>query len=119
MKRSQNEIKNFFYSTIRRNIRRYNKGKFQNDKIIGPVNELLNVPEIRLILISTDRSRDSELCAKEISQEAIKFFNSMNKNNQVFNKNQLINPAFDGFWNSKLDETIEFDIDELIEKYYS
>lgn len=48
--RTTNSIKNLYYSTIRRNLRRFNKSKKSEDRIEGPLDKLMTVPEIRKIL---------------------------------------------------------------------
>ncbi|OMJ82644.1 hypothetical protein SteCoe_16627 [Stentor coeruleus] len=48
-KRTTNSIKNLYYSTIRRNLRRFNKNKKPEDRIEGPLDKLMTIPEIRKI----------------------------------------------------------------------
>ncbi|OMJ67732.1 hypothetical protein SteCoe_35025 [Stentor coeruleus] len=48
--RTTNSIKNLYYSTIRRNLRRFNKSKKPEDRIEGPLDKLMTIPEIRKIL---------------------------------------------------------------------
>ncbi|OMJ73159.1 hypothetical protein SteCoe_28229 [Stentor coeruleus] len=69
-KRSKNSIKNFFYSTIRRNIRRFNKDKREDEKIKGDVKELIKIPEIREILICEKSCEKHVLRSKQLSDES-------------------------------------------------
>ncbi|CAG9326108.1 unnamed protein product [Blepharisma stoltei] len=48
--RTDNAIKNYFYSTLRRNLRRYNKKKPKSQQIHGKVQELIKVPELANLL---------------------------------------------------------------------
>ena len=48
--KSQNLLKNTFYSTIRRNLRKFNKNKLEFEKFRGSIANFLLIPEIRLIL---------------------------------------------------------------------
>lgn len=44
--RSDNAIKNHFYSTIRKNLRRHNRKKPQLERIVGPIKQLLQDQEV-------------------------------------------------------------------------
>ncbi|OMJ76847.1 hypothetical protein SteCoe_23694 [Stentor coeruleus] len=68
-RRSKNSIKNFFYSTIRRNIRRFNAGKTEDEKIKGEVKEFIKIPEIREILICEKSCEKSLLREKKLSDD--------------------------------------------------
>ena len=48
--KNESQIKNLFYATIRRNIRKFNKGKLKNEKIILKSLSILENTEIREIL---------------------------------------------------------------------
>ncbi|OMJ78981.1 hypothetical protein SteCoe_21110 [Stentor coeruleus] len=50
-RKSENDIKNFFYATIRRNIRRFNNGKTENEQIKGPLDKIMKISEVREILL--------------------------------------------------------------------
>ena len=63
--KSENQIKNFINSTVRRNIRKFNKGKNYEDRINCQSIDMLNVNELKEIL-TVD---------KEVS---IEFFSSKN-----------------------------------------
>lgn len=49
--RTDNAIKNCFYSAIRRNLRKYNKGKLESEKLKGSLKQLLKKPSVRTILM--------------------------------------------------------------------
>ncbi|OMJ68081.1 hypothetical protein SteCoe_34571 [Stentor coeruleus] len=67
--KSQNAIKNCFYSTIRRNIRRYNKGKLCHEKIKGPIDKLLEIKEIRPILTTEKKKSKILLMKTQLSEK--------------------------------------------------
>lgn len=50
--RTDNSIKNCFYSAIRRNLRKYNKRKNESEKLKGSIKNLLKKPRTREILIN-------------------------------------------------------------------
>lgn len=56
---TENQIKNFINSSLRRNIRRFNKNRPCQDKINTNSLELLNIPELQKILL-LDRSAKAE-----------------------------------------------------------
>lgn len=68
--KSKNSIKNFFYSTVRRNIRRFNAGKRETEKIKGDIKELIKIPEIREILTCEKSFDKSVLSSKKLSDES-------------------------------------------------
>lgn len=49
--RTDNSIKNCFYSAIRRNLRKYNKRKNESEKLKGSLKSLLKKPATRAILM--------------------------------------------------------------------
>ena len=51
--RTDNSIKNCFYSAIRRNLRKYNKKKPESEKLKGSLKALLKKPATRAILMKT------------------------------------------------------------------
>lgn len=53
--RSDNATKNHFYSIVRKNLRRYNKNKRPEERIEGNIQELLEKPEVRKILVKKPR----------------------------------------------------------------
>ena len=70
-------MKNFINSTIRRNIRRYNKIKPLNEKILVNSIKLLDCPEVKEILLCTKRLKSPELCSFCLSSNALEFINSI------------------------------------------
>ncbi|CAG9314822.1 unnamed protein product [Blepharisma stoltei] len=51
--RSDNSIKNQFYSTVRKNLRRYNKKRPPNERILGKVKQILQNPAYYAILATS------------------------------------------------------------------
>ena len=72
--RSENSIKNYFYSTVRKNIRRINKRQVFNQTIAGPIKELLNNSQIAEFIFCN--SRHSEFAI----EKAIRRSTEENKN---------------------------------------
>ncbi|OMJ75893.1 hypothetical protein SteCoe_24872 [Stentor coeruleus] len=68
--RSENQVKNFMHATIRRNIRRFNKGKLETEKIKFSSLGILKNPEIREILTAKKDVKRSVLMQKFLSAEA-------------------------------------------------
>jgi hypothetical protein len=58
--RTDNSIKNCFYSLIRKNMRKYNRKKPECEKIKGSIKTLLKKPKIRSILLENDMPEHSE-----------------------------------------------------------
>ncbi|CAG9332862.1 unnamed protein product [Blepharisma stoltei] len=50
--RSDNAIKNHFYSTIRKNLRRYNRKRRPEEKISGPIKQILQDQDLMEILMA-------------------------------------------------------------------
>ncbi|OMJ95313.1 hypothetical protein SteCoe_1372 [Stentor coeruleus] len=71
--RTENQIKNFFYSTIRRNVRKFNKFKLENEKIRFSSVKLLENLEIRHILLAEKTISRNEMAMKTLSKEAKEF----------------------------------------------
>ena len=44
--RSENAIKNYFYSTVRKNIRMINKKLIFREKLVGPIREILSISRV-------------------------------------------------------------------------
>ena len=74
--RSENQVKNRFYSTIRKNLRRFNKGKPFTQTIIFYTPKILENNEIRSILLSTGRHTKNYFANKSLSAEALVAINS-------------------------------------------
>jgi len=56
--RTENAIKNYFYSTIRRNLRRYNRKVPESQRINGSISELIQKPDVvSLLMIPSDRKK--------------------------------------------------------------
>lgn len=68
--RSENQVKNFMHATIRRNIRRFNKGKLEAEKIKFSSLSILKNPEIREILTAKKDVKRSVLMRKFLSTQA-------------------------------------------------
>lgn len=61
--RTDNSIKNCFYSAIRRNLRKYNKKRSESEKLKGSIKSLLRKPSNKAILMrgnleNTDKTED-------------------------------------------------------------
>jgi hypothetical protein len=76
--KSKNSIKNFYYSTIRRNIRRFNNGKIDEEQIKGPIDEIMKIPEIREILLSQKSFSKSALKEMKLSNECLERIHRLN-----------------------------------------
>lgn len=79
--RTDNSTKNHFYSIVRKNLRRYNKTKPDNEKILGNVQDLLKDPELSKILLKKPRhyyqkkgskSSDSKKTSEKTSNKSSK-----------------------------------------------
>ena len=87
--RSENLLKNAFYSTIRRNIRKFNKKKHDNQRIRGKIDKLLLIPEVRSIL-ETDRSWPVQhFMAKRLSVETLYLIQKINENTAASLANEI------------------------------
>ncbi|OMJ71866.1 hypothetical protein SteCoe_29810 [Stentor coeruleus] len=75
--RSENQVKNFMHSTIRRNIRRFNKGKLESEKIKFSSLDLLDNLEIREILTAKKNVSRFFFMQKFLSNEAKEIIKSM------------------------------------------
>ena len=96
---SQNSLRNFFNSTLRRNIRRFNKGKPQEEQIDGEAKKLIECQEIREILI-VDKSTDQSFFAnKSLSERAINFIASIANNKTKPNVPNYDDRFFESFEN--------------------
>ena len=49
--RTENSVKNCFYSAIRRNLRKFNKNKPESEKLKGSVRNLLKKPHVKSLLL--------------------------------------------------------------------
>ena len=72
--RSENSIKNYFYSTVRKNIRRINKRCIM-ERITGPVNDLMSDPIVSKLVF----------CSSEKSEKALEFYkNYLERNRKAY-----------------------------------
>ncbi|OMJ75892.1 hypothetical protein SteCoe_24871 [Stentor coeruleus] len=76
--RSENQVKNFMHATIRRNMRKFNKGKNDSEKIKLVSLDILSDPEIREILTAKKEVKRSTLMSLSLSKEAKKIIQSYN-----------------------------------------
>ncbi|OMJ82149.1 hypothetical protein SteCoe_17224 [Stentor coeruleus] len=76
--KSKNSIKNFYYSTIRRNIRRFNNGKIDEEQIKGPIDDIMKIPEIREILSSQKSFTKNDLKEMKLSAECLERIHRIN-----------------------------------------
>lgn len=82
---SSNSIKNLYYSTIRRNLRRFNKGKKNSDKIRGKINQLMQIPEIREILSISPYSSKKMLREKQLERSVLEQLHCSIKESDISN----------------------------------
>lgn len=100
--KSSNSIKNHFYSTIRRNIRRYNKGKSTDIQLKGPINKLILVSEFREILTTSKKAGKEYFLSAKLPYGSLAFLekethferNELNEN-EIFNDDLELFLAFD------------------------
>lgn len=59
--RTDNAIKNCFYSALRRNLRKYNKGKAECEKLKGSLKQLMKKASTRVILMKDYETTDLEI----------------------------------------------------------
>ncbi|OMJ77731.1 hypothetical protein SteCoe_22598 [Stentor coeruleus] len=97
--KSKNSIKNFYYSTIRRNIRRFNDRKIEEEQIKGPVDEIIKIPEIREILLSHKSCTKSFFIKRKLSADSLEEMRRLN--------NSLFTLAFNDTENSNEWDTFE------------
>ena len=79
--KSENQIKNFINSTIRRNIRKFNKGKNYEDRINFCSIDILNISELKEILIADKEVNINLLSSKILSEESKKKIQKMRTEN--------------------------------------
>lgn len=70
--KTENQIKNFMNATVRRNIRRFNKGKLESYKIQTNSLDLLHITELREILLADKNCDKIWFAEKSISNETYK-----------------------------------------------
>jgi hypothetical protein len=64
--RTDNSIKNCFYSAIRRNLRKFNKRKNESEKLKGSIKNLLKKPYARSILMNLNNKDKEKNLVKNI-----------------------------------------------------
>lgn len=69
--KSQNDIKNFFNATVRRNIRRFNSRKSEDEKIKGSLDRIMKIPEVREILLLNKSLSKKFFKEKKLSVDSI------------------------------------------------
>ena len=100
--RTENQLKNFMNATVRRNIRKYNRGKLENEKIKVNSLDILQIPEVReILLLKKDVDRkwfaDKFLSDQSLMQiEMINFYRNMNNFPQT--QNFQLFPAMNPFY---------------------
>lgn len=67
--RTDNSIKNCFYSAIRRNLRKFNRKKPESEKLKGSLKNLLKRPASKAILMKKNFVRDEKEIVKPIKIE--------------------------------------------------
>lgn len=83
--KSKNSVKNFYYSTIRRNLRRFNKEKPPCEQINGPIDKLMMVPEIRRILTCSKNCSKSTFASRKLSKNSLDLLQGL----ELSDSNQL------------------------------
>lgn len=91
--RTENQLKNFMNATVRRNIRKFNKGKLEHEKIKLTSLDVLQIPEIRGILLMKKNVNRGWFSDKFLSVEALTALELMgackNPSNFVFGQNLM------------------------------
>ena len=88
--RTENSIKNYFYSAVRKNIRRVNKLLVWPQKIQGSIKELKNNLELKLILFCNPKRCLIQAKKLKRSQQAKKLEENKKKNDLI-NQGQYLN----------------------------
>ncbi|OMJ80677.1 hypothetical protein SteCoe_19012 [Stentor coeruleus] len=76
--KSKNSIKNFYHSTLRRNLRRFNFGKSLEHQIRGPIFKLAKIPEIYEILTKSKSCLRSSFSDAYLSVKTLKLIHEIN-----------------------------------------
>jgi hypothetical protein len=90
--RTPSAIKNFFYSSVRKNVRKYNKEHFLDQKIKISINEILERPEIAKFFVRSCKKKVNFTELEEMLE------NAKARNREIeedINKNESLN----GNWN--------------------
>jgi hypothetical protein len=68
----ENAIKNFYYATLRRNLRRFNKTRASDEKLNQHLDDLMKIPELRKILtVRKNVHIDKVWAGKKMSDETL------------------------------------------------
>lgn len=76
--KSKNSIKNFYHSTLRRNLRRFNFKKSPEEQIRGPIFKLSKIPEIYEILTKSKSCLRSSFSDAYLSEKTLKLIQEIN-----------------------------------------
>lgn len=77
--RSSNQIKNYFHSTIRRNLRKFNFGRLTSEKLEYSSFKLLENIEIRKVLLTDKNVKKQFLMKIQLSNEAWDYYRKIRK----------------------------------------
>jgi hypothetical protein len=78
--KNESQIKNLFYATIRRNIRKFNKGKLENEKITLKSLSILENTEIREILTAKKKIPKHFFSNRYLSNGALALIHTQSQN---------------------------------------
>ena len=100
--RTENQIKNFINSTIRRNIRHFNKGKLDKERIHSSSIEILKFTEVKDLLLTHKKISKGWYMDKFISDDILKKINQIKSHKEkerYIKLNQTENQVDDKFTN--------------------
>jgi hypothetical protein len=75
-----NTLKNHFYTTIRRNLRRFNKGRTPEGCIRGDMKKLLKIKEVRKILTMRKNVKAKSFSKMKLTDKTLEEIKEMNCN---------------------------------------
>ena len=93
-------MKNAFYSRIRKNIRRLNKNKANNERIVGAISNLLAIPEVRAILEFDVFQSNQEFINKYLPSETLNLTKEMAQPQSVLIENDHYEFDIDSWFDS-------------------
>ena len=99
-RKSENLLKNAFYSRIRKNIRRLNKNKANNERIVGAISNLLAIPEVRAILEFDVFQSNQEFINKYLPSETLNLTKEMAQPQSVLIENDHYEFDIDSWFDS-------------------
>ena len=109
--KSENQIKNFINSTVRRNIRKFNKGKNFEDRINFSSIDILSITELKEILIADKDASIEYLSSKCLNEESKQKIEKM----RIENSNKSLESNFlIGELDNILEELLNLDSSQLI-----